>query len=167
MLSYDKDTGVFIWKPRPEIKRFDRRWNVRWVGKEAGSYNREGYRLIALNYTKYMAHRIAWAMHYGEWPKLLIDHINGIPDDNRICNLRQAEHWQNMANAKLRKDNTSGYRGVSRDHYTGKWSAQIGVNGKCIRMGTFETKEEAYLAYCNASKALLGEFSSVYRSSDQ
>src|SRR3546814_6128350 len=38
-----------------------------------------------------LAHRVAWAIHYGEWPNGQIDHINGDPSDNRIAK-RSEEH---------------------------------------------------------------------------
>jgi len=44
------------------------------------------------------AHCIAWALHYGEWPKQEIDHINRVKNDNRIVNLRDVSHTENMRN---------------------------------------------------------------------
>ena len=48
---------------------------------------------------------------------------------------------------KLRKDNTSGYRGVRENKLTNKWVAVISVNNKAIHLGTFTTKIEAAEAY--------------------
>ena len=44
-----------------------------------------------------LAHRLAWRLHYGEWPLFLIDHENRIKSDNRIGNLRPATKSQNGA----------------------------------------------------------------------
>lgn len=45
------------------------------------------------------AHQFAWYYMYNETVKI-IDHINRIKDDNRICNLRSVTHQQNMNNRK-------------------------------------------------------------------
>lgn len=87
-----------------------------------------------------------------------VDHINGDGLDNRRGNLRIATPAQNMMNAKRRTDNTSGYKGVSLQKNTGKWSAQVWVNGKKRRLGYFNTPELAYEAYCKAAKEYYGEF---------
>jgi len=46
----------------------------------------------------YSAHRMAWAIYYGKWPELEIDHINGDRSDNRIKNLRDVLHIVNVNN---------------------------------------------------------------------
>src|SRR3546814_1788886 len=53
-----------------------------------------------------LAHRVAWAIHYGEWPNGQIDHINGDPSDNRIANLRDVSALENARNAKLDRKST-------------------------------------------------------------
>ncbi len=78
------------------------------------------------------------------------DHKNNDTLDNRRSNLRLATNSQSSQNRRMRKDNTSGYKGVSRT--AGKWLAQIRVNKKRIPLGTFDTAEQAYEAYCKAAK---------------
>lgn len=53
------------------------------------------------------------------------DHINGDRLDNRRNNLRVCEHKDNQRNMKMHKDNTSGYKGVSRSR-EGKWVVKVG-----------------------------------------
>jgi hypothetical protein len=90
--------------------------------------------------------------------KQLVDHINGDGLDNRRCNLRIANHAQNTMNSRLRSDNTSGYRGITYRKDSGKWQAVIHAAGERRRLGCFNTKEEAALAYNEGARAVFGEF---------
>ena len=66
-------------------------------GKEVGYLDKStGYRYVEINGISYYSHRLIWFMHYGTWPKGQIDHINGIKDDNRIENLREATASENQ-----------------------------------------------------------------------
>jgi hypothetical protein len=92
-----------------------------------------------------------------------IDHINGDRLDNRRENLRFATDTQNNQNCKKRKDNISGYKGVT---YTGRykiknWQARITYNNKTISLGLYQTKEEAALVYNIAALKLFGEFAKL------
>jgi len=95
-----------------------------------------------------MAHRVAWALHYGEWPKHEIDHINGNKRDNRIQNLRDVPHLLNQRNRGLRADNTSGADGVSWMK-AGFW--RVTVAGKYL--GIFKDFEAAVAARKSAEQA--------------
>jgi hypothetical protein len=90
---------------------------------------------------------------------MVIDHINGDKTDNRICNLRIATQSQNAANAANRKNNTSGFRGVSRRG--NKWQSYITVNGKRKHLGFYSTKEEASHAHAIQSKIAWGDYSNA------
>jgi hypothetical protein len=94
-------------------------------------------------------HRIIWAMHYGEWPKKEIDHIDGNPFNNRIENLREVDHLTNGRNQRTPINNTSGACGIWQDkRYSklGKWGARIKVDYKTKHIGMFDTFEEAVAA---------------------
>lgn len=78
--------------------------------------------------------------------------------DNRRSNLRFASPLENTRNARRRKDNTSGLKGVFFHKIMRKWASYIQVEKKRIRIGYFETKELAYAAYCKAAKRYFGEF---------
>lgn len=90
-----------------------------------------------------------------------VDHINRNKLDNRRENLRIATHSQNHANTGIRKDNSSGYKGVHWNKQSQKWVAQIKINKKTKRIGAYDTPEEAYKAYCAKAKELFGEFSNT------
>ena len=153
LLSYDPETGIFHWaKKNGKIYRY---------GKIAGTKNSQGYCQIMIDLIIYRAHRIAWAYVTGEWPQHEIDHINGDRLDNRFVNLRKATRWQNAVNQGQRKNNTSGYKGVTWHSQAKKWAARIMVNRKSIRLGLFDDPKEAYAAYCTAAIFYFGEFARV------
>ena len=95
-------------------------------------------------------------MHFGEVPPE-IDHVNGNKADNRVENLRPADHSQNQANTAPRANET-GFRGVRFVPKTGRWAARIYVAGKEIRIGTFGSPEEAAAAYADRAAFVFGEF---------
>ena len=86
------------------------------------------------------------------------DHKNNMTLDNRRLNLRIATNHENARNARKRKDNTSGLKGVSFDNRGRKWRAYIFLGGRQKSLGYFPSKEEAYSAYCEAAKLHYGEF---------
>jgi hypothetical protein len=88
----------------------------------------------------------------------IVDHINGNTLDNRKCNLRFCTIVENSRNRKRNMMNISGYKGISFKKRNNKWQAQIEVNQKAIYLGIFNTPEEAYKAYCEASKKYHKEF---------
>lgn len=89
-------------------------------------------------------------------PSEIVDHRNGNPLDNRRENLRLTDKAGNCQNAKRRKDNGIGLKGVSKNHT--KWMARIQVRSKYVYLGNFATPELAHKAYCEAAKELHGEF---------
>jgi HNH endonuclease/AP2 domain len=152
LLHYNPETGIFTWlmKPSPQANRIS-------ADNIAGHINVEGYFVIGIDGKVYKAHRLAWFYMAGVWPNQ-IDHINGIRNDNRWCNLRLVKKSQNALNRGENKNNTSGIKGVSWYKKYEKWVAQIGKNKKRINLGYFDTKEEAHAAYCEAAIKYFGEF---------
>ena len=86
------------------------------------------------------------------------DHVNRNGLDNRRINLRTANQSQNCANQGVPSNNTSGYKGVTRNRANRKWKAQINVNGQYIYLGTFDDSAEAARAYNEAALEHFGEF---------
>jgi hypothetical protein len=154
LLDYDADTGVFTWRPR-EVDN-NSRFNTRFAGKAAGWRDKLGYCCIEFYKTQYMAHRLAWLIHYGEPVPIELDHADGDGMNNRIVNLRPASRAQNVANRGVFKSNRLGIKGV-RQEGTG-FRARIRRNGRPCNLGTFATAEEAAEAYREAAVKLHGEF---------
>ncbi len=87
-----------------------------------------------------------------------VDHKDGNGLNNRRSNLRAATVAQNQYNARLRKDNSSGFKGVYRVKSARKWRACIKLNGVERYLGQFSNPEDAHAAYVQASMQLHGEF---------
>jgi hypothetical protein len=88
----------------------------------------------------------------------MADHINGNGLDNRRENLRDATPSQNCYNAPIRRDSSSGFKGVSPCKQTGRWQVRISANGRNRRIGRYRTAEEAARAYDEAARNLHGLF---------
>jgi HNH endonuclease len=110
-----------------------------------GQNKKNGYRQAIICLRPYLSHRIICKLMEREEPPDQIDHKDGSRANNRWSNLRAATPTQQKWNARLRKDNTSGYRGVVRDY--SKWCAQIWINGVQHRRSGFDTPEQAAVAY--------------------
>jgi hypothetical protein len=129
---YEPDTGKFI------SRRLER--EIGWI--------EQGYKYIEIKGKDYPVHRLIWMYLLDRWPETMIDHINNDKLDNRMINLREVNHSQNMQNRAIRE---SGYKGVF-PYLKGRWRTAIGYKGKQINLGSYDTKEEAFEIYCKAAK---------------
>lgn len=140
LLDYDPATGIFTWRVThwPAV-----------AGSAAGYIDGAGYHRITVDRVNYYAHHLAWFYVTGEWPDDEIDHRNCERDNNRFANLREATSSQNKWNTRIRRDNTSGFKGVNKA--AGRWRAQIQHAGRQRHLGYFGTATEAHAAYCAAA----------------
>ena len=145
-LHYNPNTGIFT--------RLIRTTNSVNINDIAGSFDKlDGYVRIMVIGKSFKAHRLAWLYIYGEFPKNEVDHINGIRNDNRLCNLREATNAQNQQNQRNpHSNNKLGYLGVRFHKVTGKYMSEISINGKYKYLGIFISPQEAHDAYLLAKK---------------
>lgn len=88
-----------------------------------------------------------------------VDHRNHNGLDNRRTNLRQASKSQNQYNRSgRRKDNTSGFQGVSWNSRDLVWQAKAAADGVNYALGSYSSAEEAARAYDDFVSHRHGEF---------
>jgi hypothetical protein len=138
-LHYDPDTGLFTWlvKSNSHVN----------IGDVAGSLSSvDGYIRIGINGKGYLAHRLACLYMEGYLPEYEVDHKFGIRHDNRWTELLHVTKSCNLQNQKIRKDNTSGFPGVSWYKWTKTWVSNIKIDKKRINLGYYNTPLDAALA---------------------
>lgn len=149
-LEYNPVSGEFRWKnSRCRIKG----------GVIAGSLRSDGYRQIKFMGKLYLSHRIAWEFVNGKIPDgMEIDHVNVIKNDNRIINLRLATREDNQHNHGIRKNNSSGVKGVHWHKGIGKWQVRIMVGKNRVHLGYFSENKDAEKAAIEARELLHGKY---------
>jgi hypothetical protein len=108
----------------------------------AGYKRKDGYYHIRINNKRIMMHRVIYEKYHNIElkPSQEIDHINGVKDDNRICNLRIATRSQNMQNIKCY--NRLGHKHI-RLRPCGTYQVQIVCPKFKSICKTFKTLDEA------------------------
>jgi hypothetical protein len=163
LVRYDFNTGCLYWKERTpcmfESKtktniEICKSWNNKNANCEITTKCQKGYLRVKINGKYYPAHRIAYSLYYNEIvnPDVEIDHKNRNKSDNRIKNLRKATRSQQLQNASIKTNNTSGVHGVNWSVHNSKWLVRIRANGKRIFVGYYDALEEAKSARINAEK---------------
>lgn len=143
--DYNPDTGT--------VTRAAGSWGA---GTVVGTTDGKGYLHVCINYKFVRLHQLAMFLFFGWCPKY-IDHKNNDRRDNRVENLRATTTQLNAGNIRPPRHNTSGFKGASRNAKSGKWAAQIKINGKQTYLGRFDTKEEAALQYAKAAVLHFGD----------
>jgi len=155
-LDYDGETGIFRWKKSTAFHISE--------GKIAGCWSKYKTGEVRLKIKvlgkMYNANRIAYAFTHGPIPPgMVVDHADRDTMNNKISNLRLATKSENAFNRVKQKNNTSGFKGVSRNR--DRWRAIISENGNFHHIGTFDTPELAHQAYAKAQVKYHGSFSKV------
>jgi len=144
LFRYNSKTGILHWKKTGGKHK---------SGDKVGSISNGRLRVCIL-YEDYLVHRIIWAMHFGEFPVNVIDHIDGNPLNNRIDEIRDVNvKTNNEDRGKPEKHNSAGFHGVKL-HGCGRFGAFITSNSKKKYLGYFDTPQEAHEVFLNAKRQL-------------
>jgi hypothetical protein len=148
VMSYNKNTGEFLWKKNAGGRAY--------AGRPAGYKNLKGYVQLRLENRTWLAHRLAWvAVHGSIDPASQIDHINGDRADNRIENLRCVSGFVNQQNRHAAaKHNKTAMLGVGITPNGKKYTARITAFGKRYYIGSYATAEGASQAYAQKKDKL-------------
>lgn len=121
------------------VNRVDRGSSAKAGNRAGRGSTTKSYRQIRLFGKPYREHRLIWMWHHGEWPNV-IDHIDHDPLNNRIENLRNISHKENIRHGSGRQ------AGLYKDPRNGRWHSAIYVDEVKHHLGCFDTYEEAL--YC-------------------
>lgn len=152
LFRYD-DRGLLFWREKVN-SQVD-------LAKPAGYIGPKGYRHVGLNGVMHKHHRLVWCYFNGDPGNLLIDHINYMPGDDRIENLRLATMSENKRNMPAPTTYSSGSKG---SHFTrrqtnggrrSKKMAQHGTWAITTRLRRLLTSTFKLLPSCMASTLLL------------
>lgn len=141
IFTYD-DGGFLLW--RKQERRIGYKESMQEGFPAFTTREKKGYMVGRLCGFHIKAHRAIWAWHNLKWPDDQIDHINGIPWDNRIENLREASNLENCKNRNMSNANTSGWTGVSFNRRRGKWAAKYSKSGVEYYLGCFTCPTKAH-----------------------
>ena len=158
-LRYEANTGLLFWKKQKQGRSTERPAGC--LKRTTKNYKGNGYIVIRIggrNGRLFKAHRVAWLLVTGQWPRADIDHINHDRADNRLVNLREATRAENMHNGSAHRDSTSGILGVRFHKSARKWTASLMSHGINHYLGLFTDILDAQKARLEAEKQYFGKF---------
>ncbi len=149
--DYNKENGLLTNKTH---------WHASKVGKPAGYIcSRLGRRRVNIKGKMYFHYHLIWLIENGELPSDSLDHINRDKTDDRISNLRLANHSENMRNKTA--CGACKYLGVAKETGRDTYRAMIRIEGKNKYLGSSKDPKEAALMYDSAARKHHGEFANL------
>jgi len=146
--DFEYREGHLFWKKRKRGVK---------LGNRVGNLDKYGYLHMSYRGKMLFLHRMIFLMHHGYLPKSL-DHIDANRSNNKIENLREASHFQNMQNIRISKRNKTGVKGVCWRKREQRYFAICNVNGKQYELGSFKLLDEAAKAVKEFREKNHGEF---------
>jgi len=119
---------------------------------EDGGYLQVALFVNGVRRARHVAHLVAEAFHGPRPDGLTAEHRDRDRTNNHKDNLMWATREAQNRNQKMKKNNTSGLRGVCKDRR--RWRALLGSGGKQRHVGSFATKRQAAAAYIGALRTL-------------
>jgi hypothetical protein len=146
-----------------EVSNFGNVRNIKTGRILKGKDDTHGYLIVCLykdkkKKTKSIHRLVAEAFIDNPENKLCVDHNDGNVKNNDITNLRFATVSENIQNSKIRKDNTSGAKGVTWDKNANKWKSRIMIDGIQINLGLYDTFEDAKEARVKRANEVFGVY---------
>lgn len=155
----DFSTGTLYWKVRSsndflssDKHRICKSWNTQFSGNAVGTKSTSKgkvYLKSKIQDIKFPVHGLIYFLYHGHFDhNLVINHINGNTLDNRPDNLELVTQAENViSRVSIRKDNTSGVKGVSWSKRHNMYMVRLQIRGKRIFGGMFKDLESASEAY--------------------
>jgi len=136
-LDYNPKTGVLT-------------WNGNWGGRafkdqEAAknSINHHlGRKTVGINGTAIRATYAIWVLVTGDWPKYVIDHIDGDPSNDKLVNLQDIPKSEDSFKKRKQSNNVSGFSNIHLKE-NGSYTVQVRKEGEFLINKTVKTLEEA------------------------
>jgi hypothetical protein len=139
----------------------DYEWLMQWEwiydGGRTGRYQWNGKRTAVLTMHSQIFLRAGIDVPNG----MLIDHKDRNPLNNQKSNLRLCNPAQNAWNRSLGRDNTSGFKGVTRQTQTGQWQVKIKYQKITRTFGSYENIYHAAYIYNIVATWYFGEFAAL------
>lgn len=127
------------------------------IGTKSEGYVRiQGPKIVGQKKRQYFAHHVCWLLYYGYWPTDQIDHkdVNGY--NNRLLNLREADHNINCNNKKNSNDLLPGVQIRKRTKGPKKYYTYISHKNKRYGLGSSTDEIDAFNKYKKKYKELTG-----------
>jgi hypothetical protein len=135
------------------------KWKAHVVRRKDGSvicvYAQRGVRRPDGTWTAEQLHRFIVGVTDS---KIQIDHQNHDGLDNRCSNLRLCNRAENGHNRRLKRNNSSGFKGVHWRRRDKVWQALLKIDGKLLHLGLFLTAEAGARAYDKAALKYFGDY---------
>ena len=120
--------------------------------------DKDGYLCTFIDRKHYRLQRLVFLLEGVDIQGKLIDHIDGNRKNNKRNNLRVVNHMENGYNRKKGSNNTSGYKGITKEP-NGKWRARFSAGKIRYSLGNFDSLDLAVESLNKEREKFHGEYS--------